>query len=59
MIILTRIGDINNKGKHIIVSRDQYGKFYVNVDSVPTQKKLNATEIVRYLMNALEDGTSE
>lgn len=38
----------------IFIFRDLYGKWYVTVDGVTTQSRLNASEIVRYLANALE-----
>jgi len=42
------------KGSDVIIFRDNNGKWFVTVDGVQTQKKMNASEIVRYLANALE-----
>lgn len=36
------------------IDRDNYGKFYIYFNKARTQSKLNASEIVRYLANALE-----
>lgn len=48
------VGKFNTK--LIRVYRDKYGKFYVKVDYTYTQKRLNAEEIVRYLLNRLNNG---
>jgi hypothetical protein len=49
------IAEFTNKNKQLtIISRDEHGKWYVSVNGIFTQRKLNASEIVRYLTNALE-----
>lgn len=45
---------IRKNKTHIDVYRDAHGKFFVRVDGVVTQKRLTASEIVSYLMNAME-----
>jgi len=55
MIIKSLVGACKRKDREIIVTRDQHGKFYVAVDGVETQKKLNAKEIVCYMLHAAND----
>lgn len=49
------ISCIMHKGRHYDVYRDKWGKFYVRNNSVITQRKLNAEEVVRWLANAMND----
>lgn len=46
------ISQINIKGNDVTIFRDTHGKWFVQVNSVMTQKRLNAAEIVRWLSNA-------
>lgn len=49
------IGGCIRKGKQIEITRDQHGKFYVKNDGIITQSKLNATEVVCWLLHAIND----
>lgn len=49
---LNYIGDARINKQDVCIFRDNYGKFYVKVNGITTQKRLNASEIVRYLLNA-------
>lgn len=51
-MILKYIGDAKINKKDICVYRDEHGKFYVTVNTIITQRRLTASEIVRYLLNA-------
>lgn len=44
-----------NKGQHIDIYRDKYGKFYARNNGVFTQKRLNAKEVVCYLSHVAND----
>lgn len=46
------IAEFIKKNTEVKILRDNYGHWYVQVDNAITQRKLNATEIVRYLANA-------
>lgn len=48
------IGDAIIKKKSVCVFRDNYGKFYVKVDGITTQKRLTSNEIIMYLLSAVE-----
>lgn len=52
---MTIIGECSHKNRNINVMRDQHGKFYIYVDGVETQKRLNATEMCRWLCNAMHE----
>lgn len=49
------IAEFNHKKSHIEVYRDPQGEWYVKANEIFTQKRLNASEIVRYLANAAND----
>lgn len=45
---------VNRNGDVYIINRDSQGKWFVFCNNESVQKRLNASEIVRYLANALE-----
>ncbi len=49
------IACVKIKDQHIDVYRDKWGKFYVRNEGVITQRKLNASEIVRWLASAAHE----
>lgn len=52
---VTFIAEYTNKKKNNhVIWRDQYGKWYVANKDGFVKNRLNASEIVRYLANALE-----
>lgn len=53
--MITNVGECIFKNKAINIGRDQHGKFFVSVDGIETQKRLKASEIVRYLLNAMNE----
>lgn len=46
---------VTDKLRHIDVYRDKSGHFYIRNDGKITQRKLNAEETVRWLLNAMND----
>lgn len=44
----------NKKDRFYVIMRDEHGKWYVTNENIYVQRRLNASEIVRYLANALE-----
>lgn len=53
--IMRVIGECDFKHHRIVVKRDARLMFYIFVNGVRTQSKLNAEEVIRYLMNAMQD----
>lgn len=51
----TVIGEFTKGGKSVCILRDIHGKWFVFTDQGVTQKRLNASEIVRYLANAANE----
>ena len=49
------IAECNFRGQQIEVHRNEHGKFHVKVNGKITQSTLNANEIVRYLVNAMNE----
>lgn len=49
---LNFIGGARINKKEVLVFRNEHGKFYVKINGNTTQKRLTASEIVRYLLNA-------
>lgn len=49
------IGEINFKNQSILITRNSDRKFFVYVNNILTQRNLNASEIVRYLLNAMHE----
>lgn len=48
-----RIGSCNNSGVLISVLRDDHGKFYIENNGLVTQKRLTATELCNWFLNAM------
>lgn len=48
------IAEFVKRDKEIKILRDNYGHWFVQVNGIVTQRKLNASEIVRYLANAAQ-----
>lgn len=52
---ITLMAEYTTKRKELVhIFRNSHGKWNVRVDGMLTQNNLNASEIVRYLANALE-----
>lgn len=50
---MSYIGEATHKGKLIMVSRDEHGKFFISVNGQRVGVKLNATEMCRWFLNAM------
>ncbi len=44
-----------SKGRDIVVLRDNQGKWYIKVDDITTQSRLNASELARWFCEAMND----
>lgn len=53
------IGECRHKGRNILVLRDKDGKFYIKVNGITTQKRLTASEITRWFLNAMHEVISD
>lgn len=51
MIVLNMVADFKNNGNDVVILRDQHGKWYCKINGLTTQKKLNASEVIRWLSN--------
>lgn len=52
---MSYIGEANCKGVLIMVSRDEHGKFFISRNGLRTGVKLNASEMCRWLLNAMHE----
>lgn len=55
MVVMTQIGNCKHKGKFVVLECDQYGHWFITVDGTVTQKRLNATEMAEWFLNALNE----
>lgn len=58
-LTLQTIGDCKFKGQDVVLHRDQHGKYYIRLDGIVTQKRLNANEMARWFLNAMNDSETK
>lgn len=55
----SEVGNCSHKGHSITLYRDDHGKFYIYIDAVEMQKRLNATELARWFLHKMHEEKSK